>query len=74
MKIRKKDFAVHKVDVTIFDAHGSVIERASAVKKDQNVFTYKLAQTPSGKVPVRISIVVSDHSWNEVKKEIIING
>jgi hypothetical protein len=71
LKIQKKDFAVHKVEVTIYSDDGSILESSMAVRKDRDVFIYKATHTHD-KIPKRISVVVCDHRYNEVRKELLL--
>jgi hypothetical protein len=72
IKIQKKDFAVHKVQVTIYAADGNVIESSMAMKKDRDAFIFKATQSPHDKAPHKIRIVVCDHGRNEVTKEMVL--
>jgi hypothetical protein len=72
LKISKKDFAIHKVDVSLWSADGTLIETAIAVKKDQHLFHYKVKEAfDQGHVTIRV--VLADHTWNSVKREIVVD-
>jgi hypothetical protein len=72
LKINKKDFAVHKVDVSFWSADGKLIETDMAVKRDINLFHYKVKETVGGTGPVTIRILLCDHWRNCVKKEVVV--
>jgi hypothetical protein len=74
IKIQKKDFMVNKVEVTLLDETGKVIESGSANKKHQDVFFYKAQQTLQEKLPVTIRVVVCDHVCNEVRREMLVTS
>jgi hypothetical protein len=73
MKVRKKDFAVHKVEVTLYDAEGVVVESGMAVKKDQNIFLYKATETVMEKIAVRVNVIIRDHNSNMIMREVYLN-
>jgi hypothetical protein len=73
LKIRKKDFGVNKVEVTLYDAEGAVIESGMATKKDQDVFLYSVTETVIEKMVVRINVLVCDHSYNRVMREMLLH-
>jgi hypothetical protein len=72
LKIHKKDFAVRKVDVTLYAPDGRIIEGGLAIKKDNGLFTYKVSQTLAEKIPVRIRIQLNEHGGNEVTAEQVV--
>jgi hypothetical protein len=71
LKITKKDFAVHNVDVMLHDGTGKVIETDFAIKKDKDVFIYKASKTITGNAKVHLRVMITDHYWN-VRKEIMV--
>jgi hypothetical protein len=73
LKISKKDFAVRKVDVAICDMRGSVIETDFAIKKDKGIFIYKALKTINDYRQVRLRVMITDHVWNVVEKEMLVD-
>jgi hypothetical protein len=71
LKIRKKDFAVRKVEVMILSGDGNFIESAVAVKKDNDVFIYKATKTIADKGPISIRVLGGDY-WNSVSREVVV--
>jgi hypothetical protein len=69
LKVSKKDFSVHKVEVTLYDAEGAEIECGMAIKKQDDIFFYKAAETVIEKMPARICVMICDHYLNRVMKE-----
>jgi hypothetical protein len=74
LKIRKKDFAVHKVQVKLYDAEGVEIESGMAMKKDQDVFFYRVAETVIEKMATRVNVMLCDHGGNMVMREVCLNN
>jgi hypothetical protein len=70
LKIQKHDFSIHQVKVVLRDAHGNVIESNMAIKKEQNIFLYKVTRTVESKIPVTICVMVMDHLDNIVTREL----
>jgi hypothetical protein len=70
LKIRKKDFAVHQVEVTLYDAEGVVVESGVAIRKDHENFLYKVTETVLDKKAARVNVVISDHRYNKVMREV----
>jgi hypothetical protein len=73
LKIRKKDFSVNKVEVKLYDAEGVMIESGMAIKKDQDVFLYRVTETVIEKMAVRINVVICDHGYNTVMRETLLS-
>jgi hypothetical protein len=72
LNISKKDYAVHKVDVVVFNEEGNVIESGVAMKNDNCFFIYKATMTIPENTAVRIRVAVNDHTWNTTKKEVAV--
>ena len=72
IKAHKKDFAIHKVRVTLSYADGSVIETDDALKKDNDHFIYKLSQDHQQNTPIRIQVVLDDHRMNRTIVEKVL--
>jgi hypothetical protein len=70
LKIRKKDFAVHQVEVTLYDADGVVVEAGMAITNDHENFVYKAAETVIVKKVVRVNVAICDHRYNRVMREV----
>jgi hypothetical protein len=73
IKIRKKDFAVNKVEVKLYDADGVEIECGMATKKDQDAFLYKTTEMVTDRRAIRLNVTICDHGRNMVMKEVYLN-
>jgi len=73
LKVSKKDFSVHKVQVTLYDAEGAEIESGMATKKHDDIFFYRASETVIEKKPQRICVMICDQYLNRVMKEARMN-
>jgi hypothetical protein len=69
IKVYKKGFPVNKVNIILMDANGEPIGSGLATRKDAGEFVYKFTTLPENQTALRIKVVLSDHSFNEVAKE-----
>ena len=65
---RKKDFAIHKVGVSLHDREGKLIESNFAVKNSEGLFIYKTTKDLPEGIPITIRVVLCDHIFNEVMR------
>jgi hypothetical protein len=72
LKVGKKDFIVRHVDVVLQDAAGQLIEKGVAVRTDRNLFTYKAAKHINSQTEVHLRVMITDHTWNMVKKDLVV--
>ena len=63
---RKKDFAIHKVSVSLHDRDGKMIESNLAIKNSEGLFIYKTTKDIPEGMPITIRVVLCDHVFNEV--------
>jgi hypothetical protein len=54
------------------DAAGNVIETDFAIRKDKDLFIYKATKTIVGHARVHLHITITDHMWNVVRKEMVM--
>jgi hypothetical protein len=73
LKIRKKDFAVRQVEVTLYDADGVIVDTGMAIKKDHENFLYKATETVLDRKAVRVNVVICDHRYNKVMREVWVD-
>jgi hypothetical protein len=71
VKINKKDFNINKVELTLLDAHGKVIESALATRKDEHTFFYKITETLTQKIAVTFRVKICDHYANVVEQTVV---
>jgi hypothetical protein len=65
----KKDFAVNKVQVTLYNAEGVEIESGMAVKKAHGMFFFKTTETVIDKMLTRVSVEICDHYYSKVMRD-----
>lgn len=70
INVHKKAFAIHKVRVTVFNAHDEVLETRLAEKLSNNLFIFKAsAHLMPGDVG-KITVALEDHPLNVITKEV----